>query len=130
MNTVDTNLATLTLISEDIIELRFKYDEYEVDVKDQLEFQKAVSVFASNAEIKYSMIILPGRHGGLTSEARENEMFKSDAFSDLKGLAIVTKALHQRLLGNMFLKFKKKKPSYPYKIFKTPEQAIIWLNSI
>lgn len=56
------------------------------------------------------------------------EMFRSDVYANFIGIAIVTQAIHQRLLGTLFFKFKKTKSPTQHKFFKNERQAIAWLE--
>ena len=56
-----------------------------------------------------SLMVIPVKYGSISKEAREMEMFTEGIYTKFIGLAIVTSAIHQRLLGTLFFKFKKAK---------------------
>ena len=127
VNSVNTSLCKVSLRSDDIIEIRFKQDEYEVDVKDQKEIESAVFELMSDQSKSYHILVLPGLYGGITKEAREMEMFESPAYKNQKAIVIVVNSLFQRILGSMYYSLKKKKPNYPYKLVASEALAMDWI---
>lgn len=130
MRREDTRLVTITRINESLIEFRFKLDDYKVDVDHQLEFQVALGRIVDDSETPYGLMVIPGKYGGITKEAREMEVFEMKHYKACKGLAIVTSAMHTRLLGTIFMTKKRTKAKFPHRFFKTEEAAIKWLNEL
>jgi hypothetical protein len=72
------------------------------------------------------MLVVPGPEGSITPEARTEPWMKLNSNSNFGAIGIVTKLLHQRILGTLYFKFKKAKYSH-YKLFKSEEKAKEWL---
>lgn len=129
IESIETSLTFVKKRDDGIIEIRFKQDEYEVDVPDQLQILDACTTLTDNGRISFPLLVIPGRYGGITKEAREMEMFETKVFGNMKAMAIVVRALHQRLLGTLYFSLKKNKPTYPYKLFDSVKNAENWLKN-
>jgi hypothetical protein len=105
-------------------------DEYEVDLPQQQEIHDAVFELTNNGSVAYHILVVPGIYGGITKEAREMEMFSKPAFVNQHSMAIVVNSLAQRLLGNLFMKFKRNKPKFPNKLFSNEESALNWIKNM
>ena len=125
---VETSLTVVSIRKDGIIEIRFKTEEYEVDVPDQLEIAAAFLKLNKDGEKSYHVLVLSGLYGGITKEAREMEMFESPAFKNLKSLSIVVHGLAPRLLGKLYFSLKKQKPTYPYRLFDSESAALKWIE--
>jgi hypothetical protein len=130
INSIDTSLTKITVRKDGVIEIRFKIDTYEVDIKDQLEIQDAFIKLTDNGCTPYYILVIPGKYGGITKEAREMEMFESNSFKNQLSQSIVVNNTSQRLLGSMYIALQKKKPTFPCKLFKTEELAMKWILNI
>lgn len=130
LNFSETDLTVIGIRKDGVVEIRFKVDEYEVDTNDQMAIHDVFVSLTGNGTIPYHVLVVPGKYGSINKEAREMEMFDTNAFRNQKSLAIVATSLHQRLLGNMYLTLKKKKPKYPCKFFDTEELALAWIQNI
>lgn len=127
INSAETSLTIISIRKDGIIEIRFKLNEYEVDVNDQLEIHDAILKLTNNGHIPYHILSVPGLYGSITKEAREMEIFETNAFRNQNSLAIVVHGLHQRILGKLYLALKKNKPKYPCKLFSSEELATKWI---
>lgn len=125
---VETTLAILRRREDGIIEIRFKKDEYEVDVAEQLDIHDAYARLTNNGLDPYPLLVIPGTYGGVTKEAREMEMFDFDVYKNQIALAVVIKALHQRILATLYFSLKRNKPKYPYRLFNSETQAVQWIS--
>lgn len=125
---VETGLTVVAIRTDDIIEIRFKKDKYEVDVKDQMEIQNAIFKLTNGGKDKYHIMVIPGLYGGITKEAREKETFKSTVFEDQLSISIIVQSLSQRLLGKFYYRFKKDKPAYPFMLFASEELCLKWIR--
>jgi len=125
---VETSLTFVGITKEGILELRFKLNEYEVDVKDQDEMQAAVIKLTNDSKDRYHILVIPGMYGGVTPEARNKEMFQNKNYSNHKSISIVVRNLPQRILGKFYYQFKKHKPTFPFQLFATEELALNWIN--
>lgn len=130
LNSVETSLVVVGIIANEIMEIRFKMDEYEVDLPEQQEIHDAVFELTKKGTVPYHIIVIPGKYGGITKEAREMEMFLKPAFQNQYSLAIVVHSLPQRIIGNLFLSMKKNKPKFPSKLFTTEELALKWIKNL
>ncbi|MBI2269139.1 MAG: hypothetical protein HYU69_02145 [Bacteroidetes bacterium] len=128
VSSVETTLAIVSKREDGIIEIRFKKDEYEVDVADQLDIHDACARLTNNGSDPYALLVIPGIYGGITKEAREMEMFDFDVYRNQMALAIVIKALHQRILATLYFNLKRNKPRYPYRLFNSETQAVQWIS--
>ncbi|MBL4706740.1 MAG: hypothetical protein JKY54_19575, partial [Flavobacteriales bacterium] len=75
MNSIDTSLANLTIKDDWLIIMRFTLEDYEVNLKNQTEIKEALLTLIGERSSPYAMLVLPGKYGGITKEAREYEMF-------------------------------------------------------
>ena len=116
-----TTYATVNLRNDGISEVLF-IEEYELDVPQIKEIQAAIMKIGEKHPL--FILVIPGQFGDMTKEAREAPMFESN---NTKSIAIVTKYIHQRILGNLYFKFKKAQFSN-YKMFRNKELATAWLN--
>ncbi|MBL7892249.1 MAG: hypothetical protein JNL63_06440 [Bacteroidia bacterium] len=128
VSSVETNLSIVSKREDGIIEIRFKKNEYEVDVSEQLDIHDAYAKLTNNGSDPYALLVIPGTYGGVTKEAREMEMFDFDVYRNQMALAIVIKSLHQRILATMYFSLKRKKPKYPYRLFNSETNAIKWIR--
>ena len=128
INSLESSLAVISVRTDEIIEIRFKKDEYEVDVSDQLEIEKIFLKLTNDGKISYHVLVIPGLYGGITKEAREMEMFESKAFKNQRSIAIVVRSLSARLLGTLYFSLKKHKPNYPHKLFDSENKALQWIQ--
>lgn len=126
---VETSLTFVGITKTGLLEIRFKLDEYEVDVKDQDEIQVAVKKLTNNSQDRYHIIVIPGMYGGITPEARNQEMFQNETYNNHKSISVVVGGLPQRILGKFYYHFKKHKPNFPFQLFATEELAIKWIRS-
>ena len=124
----ETTLALVGVRNDGIIEIRFKLKEYEVDVKDQHEIHDAFVKLTDNGRKAYHILVIPGKFGTITKEAREMEMFETVVFQNQRSLAIVVHELHQRILGKLYLSLKKSKPKYPNQLFDSEVSAMNWIQ--
>lgn len=128
VSSVETTLSIVSKREDGIIEIRFKKDEYEVDVAEQLDIHDAYAKLTNNGSDPYAILVIPGTYGGITKEAREMEMFDFDVYRNQTALAIVIKSLHQRILATMYFNLKRKKPKYPFRLFNSETQATQWIT--
>lgn len=125
----ETPLVKISSYCEGVVEIRFKYDEYKVDVKSILEIRNAYSTLILEKEVKAKYIlVIPGSHGVMTREARELELFERSASPDIKAVAIVVPTLHKRILAKFFFKWKKTSPPFKHQLFSDEKAAVDWLN--
>ena len=115
-----TKYATISLRSDGITEIRF-IEEYELVPQDVYDIQDGILKIGKSHPLY--ILVIPGPLGGITREARDVPMFKG---SPAKAIGIVTKMIHQRILGNLYFKFKKEEFSN-YKMLKTEALAEAWL---
>ena len=130
INTIETSLTQIGVRNDGVIEIRFKVDKYEVNLKDQSEIHDAFIILTDNGFTPYHILVIPGKYGGVTKEAREMEMFESHSLKNQLSLSIVVNNTSQRLLGSIYIALQKKKPTFPCKLFKTEELAMKWILDI
>ena len=122
IETYTTNCATINFRSDGITEVLF-IDEYELDVPGIKAVQEAIMKIGVQHPL-YIMVV-PGPLGGITREARDFPMFDTN---NTGAIGVVTKLIHQRILGNLYFKFKRAQFSN-YKMFKDSEKIEVWLKS-
>ena len=127
-DSVETDLAIVKIRQDEILEIRFKTDDYEVDVKDQLDIELAVLNLTDFGKKSFHILVVPGPNATITKEAREMEMFTSEAYRTQKSMAVVVIGLAQRIIGTLYFSLKKTKPNFPYKFFNSEAGATLWLK--
>jgi len=120
---IDVKIAAVFRFSEDVLCIEF-IDEYVVDVQEIRDIRAALLQLSGGIPSK--ILVLPGRFGSITKEAREIDMFDIPDHQIITTVAIVTRQLHQKLLGTIYFKFSKRK--YEHKLFKDVEKALKWLD--
>jgi len=125
----ETDLAIVGITKQGILEIRFKFDEYEVDVSDQEELQEVVAQLTENGKNRFHILVVPGKYGSITKEARNKEMFHSDMFSNYKSISIVVVSIPQRIFAKFYYNFKKHKPNFPFQLFASEELALKWVSN-
>ena len=123
IESISTELASVSLAEDRIIEIRFIH-EYEVQPTHIATLQKAMRTLG-DGNILQKVLVVPGRYGGISKEARDRDMFDFPNRPVDFSVAIVSTQLHQRLLGSMYFKLNPKK--YRFKFFKSEEEARNWL---
>ncbi len=124
LRTLDTSLAIVGEREDGLLEMRFKTEDYIID----LDFiQETWEVFNELDPVDKALLVVAGKYGNITKEAREVEMFPTDSYNAFKAIAIVVPSIHKRLLGNLFFALRRKKPDFPYKMFPTEIDAMTWL---
>src|SRR5574337_1239163 len=89
IHSIETSLTVICKRKDGIIEIRFKKDEYDVNVADQLEIHDAYARLTNDGSAPYPLLIIPGLYGGITKEAREMEMFNLPVYRNQKAMALV-----------------------------------------
>lgn len=130
ISSVDTVLTVVSKRVDGIIEIRFKKDEYEVTVADQLEIEQAILSLTNGGHLAFHILVVPGFYGSITKEAREMEMFSSDAYKNQKSISVVIKSFPNRLLGKVYFSLKRIKPTFPHKLFNTEDNAVHWIREL
>lgn len=125
----ETSLTFVGITKRGILEIRFKLNEYEVGVRDQEEIKDAVEKLTNNSKDRYHILVIPGMYGGITPEARNQEMFQNETYNNHKSISIIVGGLQQRILGKFYYHFKKYKPNFPFQLFASEELAIKWITS-
>lgn len=130
INRITTRLADLYVREDDILTIRFKIEEYEIDLNDQLDIQEAILNLTNQGRLSYHLLVIPGRYNSITKEAREKDSFQSNVYKNQRSMAVVTHNLAQRILANAFFTFKKSKPPFPFRLFDTEIEAIKWIKRL
>lgn len=107
-----------------ITEIRF-HQKYVVDVAEMREIQTAISKVSELHPVY--LLVIPGPEGSVTNEARAIPFTNMKGPNSVKAVAIITKLLHQRILGKIFFQYKKEKFK-SYQMFKTEKNAVAWLK--
>ena len=116
-----TKCATINLRSDGILEILFN-QEYNLEEEDILDIRKVTSVLGKDNPLY--ILVVPGVDGTISKEAREMPIVQEGT----KAIGIITTMLHQRLLGNLYFKFKKAEFKN-YKLFKSQRIAESWLQN-
>lgn len=122
MNSIKVGAGIITLRSDGIMQMEIG-DDCVVDIKDLKEIGDAV--FRIGNGKKFPNLILVGEYSNITKDARdysttiENNVYTlADAF--------VVRAMHQKLLANLYLKINQ--PKIPTRFFESEEDAVDWLK--
>jgi hypothetical protein len=91
------------------------------------EIQAAISIVSESHPVY--LLVVPGPEGSVTNEARAIPFANMDGPYGVKAVAIITKLLHQRILGKIFFKYKKEKFK-SYQMFKNEKNAVAWLKEM
>ena len=113
-------VGKLIVDSSRIIEMRFN-EEYLIDLNNLKEVQNHIDNLAKSNDLY--ILVIPGPGGNITKEAREAPMFENHR---TKAIAIIATLMHQRILGNLYFKFRKAHFTN-YKLFKSEQSAREWL---
>lgn len=116
-----TKYCTINFRSDGILEILFN-QEYHLEEEDILDIRKVTSAVGKNQALY--ILVVPGADGTISKEAREMPM----AQEGTTAIGIVTTMLHQRLLGNLYFKFRKSEFEN-YKLFKSQKLAESWLRN-
>ncbi|NQY66106.1 MAG: hypothetical protein HRT72_00055 [Flavobacteriales bacterium] len=117
-------IFTLKYKGSSLIEIWF-VESYRVHISDLMELEE-VFLQQTNKEERYSLIVIPGRFGGMAEEYKGVDMLEPFK-SRIDKLAIIAPVLRIRLLGRAYFNFITK-PVYDYKFFKNELLALTWLN--
>ena len=106
-------------MSDGVTEIRF-VEEYHLEISHLQQIKNITSPISDNQPLY--LLIVPGASGSITKEAREEPM----ATKNTKAVAIIANLIHQRILGNLYFKFKNQH-SYSNKLFRSENAALKWL---
>lgn len=117
--TARVKYADIHFLQNGMIQILFD-EEYHLELEDIEEIRNSIG--ENRLEQSRVLLVVPGAQGTISREAREAPMFQGD----LDAIAVITKHLHQRILGNLYFKFKKEQFSN-YKLFRNRKEAEKWL---
>ena len=121
---IKTRISQLNKLENNLIEIRM-ISEYKVHISDLLEIRKAFKKLA-NEDKKHTVLVVPGRYGGLAREAKGIDML--DTYQErVHRMALVVPGIRQKLLAKLYFDYVTK-PSYEYKFFSDEESALTWLE--
>lgn len=120
--TLESKTAFLTLKEDGIIRILFKAHST-IEAKDT-EIHTDM-LFEITNKIKHPCIFQAQEHVIFSKEARERSS-ELELITPLTCMAMVTKSLSYKLVGNFYIKFHK--PKIPFKLFSTEELAIEWIK--
>ena len=111
------------ILSKNIFKIKPK-ENIELDAQDAFEIRKNFASLAVGN--KWAVLTDGGNYFTTTSEFRQ--LLASKAFTDHRvALAIVTKSMATKIIGNFFIKVNK--PGTPTKLFISETDAYDWLNN-
>ncbi|MCB9225431.1 MAG: hypothetical protein R2780_12610 [Crocinitomicaceae bacterium] len=113
-------VGNIIRLANGITEMRFN-SEYLIDITELKEVQSVIDKIAETEDVY--ILVIPGPDGNMSKEAREAPMFSNNR---TKAIAIIANMLHQRILGNLYFKFRKAQFTN-YKLFKSEQNARNWL---
>ena len=120
--------AEISLIESGVVLLKYKPD-YEVDLRDVIEVEKAFIELTNSGDI-YCLMDTSGRFNNYTNEAqkflsKEASIVKNNK---IKGSAVIIDNLPNRILAQFFSKIFK--PNFPMKIFSNQKDGLVWLHQL
>lgn len=83
--------------------------------------------FSLTGDLKYTVLFIPGAEATISEEARKISASPAHNRNAL-AKAILVSTIHQRLIGNFFIKFYR--PPVPTRVFDKEESALDWLREI
>lgn len=126
VNDIELPWVTFSLLERDILYLRFRPFEDEIDLEKARKHSKAVSDLLGGGSAHF-VLNFQGTHIVFSNEARD--YFASDAnhTNRRKSQAIVIDNLAHKIVANFYLRFNK--PKGPTRIFEDLEEAFKWTLS-
>ncbi len=122
---IKTRIADICLYDDRIVQLNF-CEEYCVEIDDVIDIQNAIIQIQLTNVKNVGILVYAGRYGTISKEAREMDMFTFNEDKKIKYVAIITKELHQKLLGTIYFKLRPK--LYVNKLFNSERKAIAWIK--
>jgi len=124
METIRTSVAVLTLIEESII--LFHINEYsELGMKEMLEVREANNILSKGNS--YCVLMDAGDFSSSSKEAREESASEEHSKNRI-AMGIIQNNFAIKIMTRFYLKINK--PVRPTKIFKTKEEALVWLRQM
>ena len=120
VRSVSSDICTVSYLSNGITEIRFT-EKYEVKDNDVEEISEMVSLISESKNVR--ILVIPGAEGSMHGDTQKDGFLINDNVSKI---AIIAPLLHQRILGNIYFKFKKTKFSN-YRMFRKEADAYKWL---
>ena len=115
--------ASISLREDGIVHVHYN-ENTELDIPLQM---KMLEIFQEITDRKLSPFLITASDGLIvTKEARDNAI-TIEEISPCYGTAVIVNNLAYVLIANFYLKVNK--PKRPYQIFKTEEDAIVWLKT-
>lgn len=112
------------ILSKNLFKLKPR-ENAELDVNDGIEIRKAFLILSEGA--KWAVLVDGTNFFSTTGELRQ--LSASEEYTILRlALAIVTKSMATKIIGNFFIKVNK--PASPTKLFSNEKLAIEWLNHL
>jgi hypothetical protein len=113
--------AFIRLRSDSILHVHYKRNTT-LDVELQVRMRNIFNEMTGG--LKSNFIFSAAEGFALTKEARENSTIL-DSNSPISAYAVIANNLAYRIIANFYLKVNK--PTVPYKLFQTIEEAVKWL---
>jgi len=123
-NSITNSEAEFYINDEGIIIAEYHEEDFTLEKEDAIRVINNIKSLAKG-NITPSLFIA-SKGFSSTNEAREY-FVKNLPKNDISALALVISSLGQKIIGNFFIKVQK--PNIPTKIFKTKEEALIWLET-
>ncbi len=119
---IDLSHAVISLTKDAHILIQIKEDQ-EIDLPEIEEINAAKNKLAQNKP--NTVIFATPQIGNISIEAMRFSASK-EVYHNAIAKAIVANSLSSRLIGSFFIKMNK--PPAPTRLFKTIEEATVWLN--
>jgi len=123
---VEIKCATIELLSDDVIHIRYNKD-YEVTLTDVVELDSKLSTYLKGVEV-YSISDFSNQYNNFTKEAMNFLAKEGKVVKQIKGGVLVINNLPNRLLSRFFISFHK--PNYPVKIVANIDNAKSWVTKL
>jgi hypothetical protein len=121
---IDLNHAAISITKEAHILIQIKEDQ-EIELPEIEAINAAKNQLAQNKP--YTVIFASPQIGNISIEAMRFSA-SNQVYHNAIAKAIVANSLSSRIIGNFFIKMIK--PPAPTKLFKTIDEASVWLNSM
>lgn len=121
---IETHTATFILSPDDILIVRFKDNDLDIDLD---EAKKQVEAAGKLTQLRSVPVLVDARSSmhELTKEAKKYIA----EYALKKAEAILVKELHQRIIATFYLKVSASHSNHPMKVFTNETEALKWLLS-
>jgi hypothetical protein len=124
MLSVSTDKADISFDEDCLVRICIHGDA-ELEKEDMVNIVKAK--FSLTGDKKHTVLFIPGTDSTISEEARKISA-SAEHNRNAIAKAILVSAMHQRIIGNFFIKFNR--PPVPTAVFDNEKEALEWLEKM